>query len=216
MKLPTSGRREAQATLLAALLIFCAGLSACKTKPTGARERVPTPSPAATAVPLSNGFDYPFGNNPKTTKPEAGWYDAQKFGENTHLGEDWNRVTGGDSDCGLPVYAASKGVIVFAGDAGAGWGKVLIVRHKLSDARLVETLYGHLQSFGKTSGEVERRERIGSIGDGGGKYPCHLHFEVRLANCPAWGQPGPGYSADRHGWADPSEFIGANRSLKAE
>lgn len=175
-----------------------------------------SPSPIPIPIPRSDGFDYPFGNNPKTSKHEAGWYDAQKFGANNHLGEDWNRTTGGNSDCGLPVYAASRGVIVFADEAGPGWGKVMIVRHQLPDGTSVETLYGHLQSFVKTSGEVARREQIGSIGDGGGKYLCHLHFEVRLANCPMWGQPGQGYSADRNGWADPSEFVDANRSLKTK
>jgi len=195
------------------LLVFCAFLTGCRTRqPSEPRDRITTASSTPIAAPLADGFDYPFGKITKPSKHEAGWYDAQKFGANNHLGEDWNRTTGGNTDCGLPVYAAAKGVIVFAGEAGPGWGKVIIVRHQLPNGTLVETLYGHLQSFDKTAGEVERRERIGSIGDGGGKYLCHLHFEVRLANCPMWGQAGPGYSADRTGWTDPTEFIDANRA----
>lgn len=166
-------------------------------------------------IPVSDGFDYPFGSEhySRKDKHEAGWYDAQAFGVNNHLGEDWNRTTGGNTDCGLPVYAASNGTIILANEAGPGWGKVIIVRHKLTDGTLVETLYGHLQSFARTSGEVTRREQIGSIGDGGGAYQCHLHFEVRLSNCPMWGQPGPGYSSDRTGWIDPSNFVDAHRPL---
>ncbi|HEX8491367.1 MAG TPA: M23 family metallopeptidase [Pyrinomonadaceae bacterium] len=114
------------------------------------------------------------------------------------------------------MYAAAKGLIVYAADAGQGWGKVLILRHQLADGTLVETLYSHLQSFTKTVGEVNRGEQIGSIGDGGGAYLCHLHFEVRLKGCPAWGATGPGYSSDSKGWTDPSRFIDANRpSIKS-
>jgi hypothetical protein len=46
-------------------------------------------------IPICDGFDYPVG------KPNGkGYYNAQKFGENTHLGEDWNGVRGGNSDLG--------------------------------------------------------------------------------------------------------------------
>jgi murein DD-endopeptidase MepM/ murein hydrolase activator NlpD len=202
---------------LTVVLIFCAFLSSCKpTHPTNSQGRVEIPQPTPTVIPVSDGFDYPFGTDryPKHHKHEVGWYNAQDFGANNHLGEDWNRTTGGDTDCGLPVYAASNGTIVYADEAGTGWGKVVIVRHRLQDGTLVETLYGHFQSFVKTSGQVTRRERIGSIGDGGGAYQCHLHFELRFSNCPAWGQPGPGYSNNRTGWTDPSSFVDANRSLR--
>ena len=200
---------------LKVFLIFCAFLISCKsTRPTNSQHPTEvTPSPIF--IPVSDGFDYPFGSerHSRKDKHEVGWYDAQGFGANNHLGEDWNRKTGGNTDCGLPVYAASNGTIVFANEAGPGWAKVLIVRHKLTDGTLVETLYGHLQSFVKTSGEVTRREQIGSIGDGGGAYQCHLHFEVRLSKCPMWGQPGPGYGGDRNGWVDPSVFVDAHRPL---
>jgi murein DD-endopeptidase MepM/ murein hydrolase activator NlpD len=155
------------------------------------------------------------GNGKRVTQAMDGdgWYVAREFGESRHLGEDWNRESGGNTDCGLPVYAASKGTIVFAGDAGPGWGKVVIIRHKLMDGTLVETLYGHLSSIERSSGEVERRDRIGQIGDADGAYPCHLHFEVRLSDSPSWGLTGPGYSDDRKGWTDPSDFIDARRKL---
>ncbi len=38
---------------------------------------------------IANAFDYPVG------KPDAvGYYNAQPFGKNHHLGDDWNAVTG--------------------------------------------------------------------------------------------------------------------------
>jgi len=167
-------------------------------------------------IPVSDGFDYPVGTSKRTTQANDGdgWYNARDFGESNHLGEDWNKETGGNTDCGLPVYAVSRGTIVFAADAGAGWGKVLIIRHRLPDGTEVETLYGHLSSMTRTSGDVRRREAIGSIGDAGGVYPCHLHFELRLSGSPSWGQTGPGYKSDRTGWADPSDFIDARRTLR--
>jgi len=118
---------------------------------------------------ISNGFDYPVGESGYVTQANDGdgWYNAQDFGVNNHLGEDWNGEGGGDTDCGEPVYAVSKGTIVYAEDAGSGWGNVIIVRHQLPDGTQVESLYGHLQSMNKTSGTVERREQIGTIGKDG-------------------------------------------------
>jgi len=169
--------------------------------------------------PLSAGFDYPVGETGYVTEANDGdgWYNAQDFGvpnpdfgNKLHLGEDWNGEGGGDTDCGEPVYAVSKGTIVYAADAGPGWGNVIIIRHNLPDGTQVESLYGHLQSMSKTSGTVERREQIGTIGKDG--WPsCHLHFEIRFPNCPSWGSPGPGYSYDTTGWTDPSDFIDAHR-----
>ena len=172
---------------------------------------VPTPP----AVPPSDGFDYPVGRPARPTPGNDGdgWYNARDFGEVDHLGEDWNAETGGDTDCGLPVYAVSKGKIIFAGEAGPRWGKVVIIRHSLTDGAPVETLYGHLRTIEKTSGDVARREKIGSIGNADGAYLCHLHFELRLPDCPAWGAVGEGYGSDRAGWADPSEFIDAHRPV---
>ena len=171
------------------------------------------PTPTPTPIPVSDGFDYPVGRAGRITqaKDGDGWYNAQDFRQNNHLGEDWNAEAGGNSDCGLPVYAVSKGLIVFAAEAGPGKGKIIIVRHQLPDGTLVETLYEHLQSFARTDGEVARREKIGQIGDADGAYPCHLHFELRFSDCPAWGTPGPGYSSDTTGWSDPSNFIDAHR-----
>ena len=170
-----------------------------------------------------DGFDYPVGSNPYYTQAwdGDGWYNAQDFGAyyspsgKYHLGEDWNTERGAEDpqECGSPVYSSAHGTIVFAGVGGGTFGNVLIVRHELPDETLVETLYGHLQSFIKTSGEVNRREQVATVGDGNRTVPCHLHFEIRFSNSPDWGQPGPGYSITPKpaGWADPSDFIDSHR-----
>jgi hypothetical protein len=175
---------------------------------------------------VADRFDYPIGNRGAYTEANDGdgWYVALEFGEwssdysKYHLGEDWNAESGGNTDCGLPVYAVANGTIVYA-NIDTGWGRVLIVRHTLPDGSQVESLYGHLGSFAKTSGDVVRGDQIGTIGDGsegGTTYPCHLHLEIRTAGCPNWGQAGPGYSvtAKPAGWVDPSDYLDSHRQTQ--
>ena len=162
-----------------------------------------------------NSFAYPVGEKDFVTEKNDwwdAWYNAQDFGENRHLGEDWNKTTGGNTDCGAPVYSAADGRIVYAQDAGAGWGNVVIIEHTAADGTRVQSLYGHLETITKTTGEaVRRREQIGTIGSAKGRYPCHLHFEMRSTECPFWNQSGAGYGTDKSGWIDPSEFIDKTR-----
>lgn len=155
-------------------------------------------------------FAYPIGEKDYATEKNDwrdSWYNAQDFGENRHLGEDWNKNTGGNTDCGEPVFAAADGKITFAKDAGAGWGNVVIIEHIAADGTKIQSLYGHLETILTNEGEVKRRERIGTVGGANGRYPCHLHFEIRWADCPVWNQAGNGYGDAPHGWVDPSEFI---------
>jgi murein DD-endopeptidase MepM/ murein hydrolase activator NlpD len=159
-------------------------------------------------------FAYPVGEKDYVSEKNDwrdSWYNAQDFGENRHLGEDWNKTTGGNTDCGEPVFAAASGQIIFAKDAGAGWGNVIIIEHTASDGTKIQSLYGHLETIARTEGAVKRREQIGTIGGANGRYPCHLHFEIRSNDCPVWNQTGNGYADEKHGWIDPSEFIDKNR-----
>lgn len=163
---------------------------------------------------VADKFAYPIGNKEfvteaKDTKDD--WYNARNFGENNHLGEDWNKNSGGNTDCGESVYAIGNGTIVYADYAGTGWGNVVIIEHTLPNGKKIESLYGHLQEILKKSGEVKFREKIAKVGSADGKYLCHLHLEIRQENCPMWRQVGGGYSDNRDGWFDPSEFIDAFR-----
>jgi murein DD-endopeptidase MepM/ murein hydrolase activator NlpD len=162
----------------------------------------------------AGSFAYPVGESDYVTEKNDWWdywYNAQDFRENRHLGEDWNKTTGGDTDCGEPVYATADGVIVFARDAGPGWGNVILIEHTSEDGTKLRSLYGHLETIAKTEGIVNRREQIGSIGSANGRYKCHLHFELRWSESPVWNEVGGGYSDERHGWIDPSEFIEKTR-----
>lgn len=170
----------------------------------------PTPSPKI----IAQTFAYPIGKTETVTQAKDKkdeWYNAQDFTRNNHLGEDWNKNSGGNTDCGEPVYAAADGRVVYAENAGEGWGNVLIIEHNLPNGERVQTLYGHLEKILKTSGEVKKREQIGTIGNADGRYLCHLHFELREESCPMWNEAGAGYSAERNGWLDPSDFIDKRR-----
>lgn len=172
--------------------------------------------------PVVTGFDYPVGEKGKVTakKDGDGWFNAQDFGRNLHLGEDWNAETGGNSDCGSPVYAAAEGIVIYSADVANDWGQMMVIRHHLPDGSEVETLYAHLSERYKAVGDkVKRREHIAAIGDG--QNPCgdihlyyaHLHFELRTPKCRGWGKIVEGYSDDPTGWVDPSDYIDKHREF---
>lgn len=201
----------------AARLFFIAAacfVSACSgSADNGAARQTEQPEDAAIVV-IADNFAYPIGKTENITKArdkKDDWYDAQDFGENDHLGEDWNKNSGGNTDCGEPVYAAANGTITYAADAGTGWGNVVIITHTLPNRLKVQTLYGHLDTITKTSGTVKKREKIGTVGNANGRYLCHLHFELREENCPSWDMVFVGYSPIRVGWVDPSDFIDEQR-----
>jgi len=190
------------------VLIFVLANLACSDTPSQ-----PAAPAANMPVVIANSFAYPVGKKETVTqaKDKDEWYNAQDFGENSHLGEDWNKNTGGNTDCGETVYAIADGIVTFAQDAGPGWGNVVIIEHTLPSGEKVESLYGHMQEILKTDGIVKKRDQIGTVGNANGRYPCHLHLEVRTGDCPMWNQPGPGYSNERKGWVDPSDFIDKQR-----
>jgi len=190
------------------LLVPLAGFGCTKTE-----MQVPAVPPSTIATPIAEHFAYPIGRGGRVTeaKDKDGWYDAQNFGENDHLGEDWNGNAGGNTDCGQPVYATADGTITYAQDAGPGWGNVVIIEHTLTDGKKLESVYGHMQDIKKTEGIVNKGEQIGTVGSANGQYLCHLHFELRTSDCPMWNRPGPGYSKERTGWIDPSDFIDSHR-----
>lgn len=197
--------------ILTGLIVFAA---ACSPRASLQSANVSTPSPEPSPPRTADSFAYPIGETEHSTQAKDTkdkWYNALDFGESNHLGEDWNKNSGANTDCGEPVYAAGNGRITYAGNAGPGWGNVLIVTHFLPDGQKIQTLYGHMREIIRAEGDVKKREQIGKIGGADGKYPCHLHFELRDESSRMWNQAGPGYSSDRKGWLDPSDFIDSER-----
>ena len=161
---------------------------------------MPPPQRPASAC---DGFDFPVGH------PDAeGYYDAQPFGTDEHLGHDWNGNGGGDSDYGDPVHSIARGRVVFAQDVGGGWGNVVRIVHACDDGT-VESVYAHLATITVVPEQtVQRGELVGTIGDAGGQYLAHLHLELRDAP----GLPlGGGYGPDTTGYLDATAFIAAHR-----
>jgi murein DD-endopeptidase MepM/ murein hydrolase activator NlpD len=154
----------------------------------------------------ANRFDYPVG------KPDAKeYFNAQKFGKNAHLGDDWNGLGGGDSDLGDPIYAIASGYVTYAIDHNDSWGNVIRITHYLPDSSQVESLYAHCNEMLVTANQwVSVGDQIGTIGNAHGNYKAHLHLELRNEV----GLPvGGGYSRDTRGYVDPTQFIEAHRVI---
>ena len=173
---------------------------------------------ATTAWPGPPTVDARYGHLPRATEfgmpvgwPDGeGYYDAQDFGVNLHLGEDWNGVGGGATDRGDPVHVMATGEVRFAEDVGGGWGKVLRVVHRVRRAgqdAYVESVYAHLDRIDVAVGDaVEAGQIVGTIGDADGHYSPHLHFELRREpDLPLGG----GYSAENSMYLDPCAFLEA-------
>ena len=158
--------------------------------------------PGVAAAPVADGFQTPVG-----APDGAGYYDAQPFGANRHLGEDWNGNGGGNTDLGDPVTAIGDGVVTVAEDFEGGWGNVVRIVHHLRGGD-VESLYAHLDRIDVRVGQrVRRGQQVGTIGDAHHHYQAHLHLEVRAR---VGMDLGPGYAFDRSGYLDPSDFIAAH------
>jgi murein DD-endopeptidase MepM/ murein hydrolase activator NlpD len=153
---------------------------------------------------VASNFDFPVG------KPEAkGYYIAQNFGDNNHLGEDWNGNGGGNTDLGDPIYSIANGYVCFSENIYGGWGKVIRIVHFIDKNMYVESLYAHCEEILVKTGQFVRRgQQIGTIGNNNGQYLAHLHFELRsIAGMPIGG----GYSSNTEGRLNPTEFINNNR-----
>ncbi|AFM12671.1 M23 family metallopeptidase [Turneriella parva] len=162
-----------------------------------------------TQIPTFDGFDFPI------CKPEgAGCYDANPFGTDDHLGEDWNAGPN-NKDLGKPIYSIGNGVVVYSRDIGNGWGKVLRVIHRVQTGNsfdYIEALYAHFHKMEPSLGDfLTRGQRIGTIGTAGGSYEAHLHLELRSRIA----MPiGGGYSANTAGFLVPKVYIKQHRPKK--
>lgn len=156
-----------------------------------------------------DGFDMPVG------APNGnGYYIAQIFGNNNHLGEDWNGHGGGNSDFGDPVYAIADGAVYWSKPNKGSWGNIVRIIHNIGTydkPRYIESFYAHLDELMVGEGqEVLRGQQIGTIGDANGHFPAHLHLEIRKnINTPI----GKAYTSDTlgFGYVRPLPYIEKRR-----
>ena len=150
---------------------------------------------------ISFAFDFPVGN----VLNADGYYNAQEFGENEHLGGDWNSIKGGDSDLGEPIYPIADGYVNFAEDYQGAWGNIIRITHQLPNHKKIESLYAHCQTILVEPNQwVRKGQKIATIGNVDGLYSAHLHLEIR-DNLSL--SIGGGYSAYTEGYLDPTKFI---------
>jgi hypothetical protein len=168
--------------------------------------RIPSPLELE-SNPTVTHFDFPLGN-----ENGAMAYNAQRFTENKHLGNDLNGIGGENSDLGDPIYAIADGRVLLARDGGSGWGNVVILLHAYlenGERKYVQSYYGHIQDMLVHPGEtVKRGQQIATVGTANGRYFAHLHFEMREFLTPFIG---PGYREDTRGWINPTKFIETHR-----
>jgi hypothetical protein len=164
------------------------------------------------ALPVATRFDFPLGSEHGALS-----YNAQRFTQNRHLGDDLNGIGGENSDAGDPIYCVADGRVLLARDGGPGWGNVIIVLHAYVEEeqrKYVQSYYGHVEEMLVHAGdEVRRGQQIATVGSASGRYFAHLHFEMRDFTTPFIG---PGYRDSTKGWVDPSAFIKKHRGASEE
>lgn len=163
-------------------------------------------------LPLATRFDAPMGS-----EHGALTYNAQPFRINRHLGDDLNGIGGLNSDLGDAVHAAGFGRVVYAGVPGPGWGKMIILAHRVhgpGNTRVIQTVYAHLdQILVKPDAVVRRGQKIGTVGTGDGQYLAHLHFEVREG---PYINPSVGYADIPLNRLSPETYLIEQRGASAE
>lgn len=127
------------------------------------------------------GSDLPPGaiSSKGWARPAAG-YISSNFGYRTHPIYNIVKLHAGTDlagGCGIPIYAARGGQVVYAGWNG-GYGNFILISH--GDG--ISTGYAHIatgKTFVRYGEQVSTGTHIADVGSTGGSTGCHLHFEVR-------------------------------------
>jgi murein DD-endopeptidase MepM/ murein hydrolase activator NlpD len=92
-----------------------------------------------------------------------------------HKGVDFAAEQGSD------VIAPADGIVVFAGNAGAGYGNKVVLNHGFG----LQTHFAHLdQILVELGARAKRGEVFAKVGNTGRTTGAHLHYEVRLLGVP--------------------------------
>ena len=157
------------------------------------------------AQPVVDRMDEPMGaeNGALTYNAQPFWAMNEQRGGH-HTGDDLNGIGGMNTDLGDPVFASADGLVVYSGIPSPGWGRVVILSHRLADGSSFQSMYAHLHRIDVALGTlVGRGQKIGSVGTADGLYPAHLHYEVRTG----YGvDVEAGYAAHPLNRVDPAKF----------
>ena len=110
-------------------------------------------------------------------------YDGKDVDRQVHLGFDLAKTVNS------PVTAGNSGKVVFASELGI-YGNTVIVDHGMG----VQSLYGHLSSFGVNEGDtVKKGQQLGASGQTGLAGGDHVHFSMlvngQFVNATEWWDP---------------------------
>ena len=104
----------------------------------------------------------------KATQPDMGY--GERWGT---LHSGWDIGGGGSSH---PIYATTDGVIRFSGSKTGGIGNCIYIEHTADG---YWSNYMHLASMSVSVGQtVKAGDQIGMMGNSGGDYAVHLHYEL--------------------------------------
>ncbi|MCL1696246.1 peptidoglycan DD-metalloendopeptidase family protein [Lysinibacillus sp. BPa_S21] len=116
-------------------------------------------------------FNCPVVNARLTSK--FGWRDIGR-GKEWHQGVDLASPTAGLK---VPVYASAGGEVVWAAPLSSYGNSVRIIH--IVNGKTYETNYAHLDKITVKKGQrVKQGEQIGIMGNTGGSFGVHLHFEI--------------------------------------
>lgn len=188
----------------------------------------PDPPEIVNGVYVADGYDSPVGTETERNGSQlwpSGWRDASPYArlyfvgtprEAYHTGADLNYGSP-YADRGMPVYSPASGVVVYQANLSV-WGNVTVIRHdplRSPTGKVMWTRYGHMQNLRVNVGDrVKRGQQIGEIGDAGGRYVPHLHYDIcptdKVERSPGdW--PGKSLSRIYQDYVDPLDFTRDNR-----
>jgi hypothetical protein len=237
--------------LLATLVSICLGaLFISKCSAGSSTEKTPSQSISLKLIHVqpprpADHFGYPIGDGTfkSPCKDGDGYFVARRFlttfqceghsdNIDSHLGEDWNGESGGNTDLGEKIMAVANGTVVYSDIPGPCWGPVVILRHRspqgksfqLPDGKRVReiwSLYAHFQEISVQAGDsVAKGSPLGKMGANCCSCYAHLHFEIIVDSSGPF--PGQGYyskeicSARDCGRVAPSAFLDLNKDVRAE
>ncbi|RLG44741.1 MAG: hypothetical protein DRN81_03825 [Thermoproteota archaeon] len=146
------------------------------------------------------------------------WYIAQSHGDRTsygrHDGEDWNLITGGNTDLGQPLHAIAEGEVtsVHRHTSTPTFGKHIHIKHD-GPWGTIYSHYAHCDSINVAIGDVVHEGQVVATLGKSGSLWSHLHWSIKIKPCGIDNVPNNLIELNDC-WIDPSRFI--NRWINYE
>ena len=138
-----------------------------------------------------------------------------EFGQSTntgvlHSGTDLNWGSGND-DLGKDCKAMAAGTVVYSDlPASSGWGNMIVIHHPQFN---IWTRYAHLQDrLINVGDQVNEGQLIGHVGNSGGNWSAHLHWDVIIKKLASWREYTEGFSQEKleEFYTDPIIYLSSN------